>query len=67
MKFGNLEIKLGANEIVIGTVIVLTFCLLFISPPKDATELFKQGFNTLIAWGAGYATARVATKGEHKE
>ena len=63
MKFGNIEIKLGANEIVIGSVVVLTFMLLFTSPPKDGVDLFKTGLQTLIAWGAGYATAAVK-KGE---
>jgi hypothetical protein len=65
MKLGNIEIKLGANELVLGSVVLLTFSLLFVSPPKDSTDLFKLGFTALIAWGAGYAMGKTS-KGETK-
>jgi hypothetical protein len=52
MKLGNIEIKAGANEVIIGAVIALTLLLLFISPPKESNDLFKVGFGALIAWAA---------------
>lgn len=66
MKLGNMEIKIGANELILGAVVILTTMLLWISPPKDSVDLFKQGFGALIAWGAGYAMGK-NTKGELKE
>lgn len=65
MKFGNIDIKFGANEVVLGAVVLLTFFLLYQSPPDDSVDLFKQGFGALIAWGAGYAMGKSSpTKGE---
>lgn len=58
MKFGNTEIQIGANEVVIGAVIVLTLMLMFIDVPTGSGEMFKQGFGALIAWGAGYAMGK---------
>lgn len=58
MKFGNTEIQVGANEVVIGAVIVLTLMLMFIDVPIGSGDLFKQGFGALIAWGAGYAMGK---------
>ena len=66
MKFGNIEVRLGANEIIIGAVVVITLSLLWTSPSVPNSELFKIGFQSLIAWGAGYAMGTVK-KGEVKE
>ena len=58
MKIGNFEIKAtGANEAIIGAVILLTFILIF-APEVKNLELFKLGFVALISWGAGYATGK---------
>lgn len=65
MKFGNIDIKLGANEVVLGSVVILTFFLLYVAPPAGSIDLFKQGFGALIAWGAGYTMGKVGQpKGE---
>ena len=63
MKLGNVEIKIGANEIIIGSVVVITLSLLWTSPNVPNADLFKIGFQSLIAWGAGYAMG-TAKKGE---
>jgi len=57
MKIGNVEIKLGANEVVIGAVVVITIALMIVDEISNA-DMFKQGFGALIAWGAGYATGK---------
>lgn len=63
MKVGNIEIKIGPNEAIIGSVIGITAGLMFVTVPTGSTELFKLGFVALISWGAGYATGK---KGEEK-
>jgi hypothetical protein len=63
MKFGKVEITFGANEIVIGAVVILTFCLLWKTGKVENADLFKEGFIALVSWGAGYATGKTK-KGE---
>jgi hypothetical protein len=66
MKLGNIEIQIGANELVLGAVVTITFCLLFKDTAIANTDLFKLGYTALIAWGAGYAMGQ-KSKGGIKE
>jgi hypothetical protein len=61
MKFGNIEIRMGANEIVIGAVVFFTGWLIFKDSAIANGDLFKQGYGALIAWGAGYAMGKKET------
>lgn len=58
MKLGNIEVKAGANEAVIGSVIAITIVLMFVDVPLASADLFKQGFGALIAWGASYTMGK---------
>jgi hypothetical protein len=58
MKMGSMEVTVGANEAIIGAVIVITVGLMFVTVPETSADLFKQGFGALIAWGAGYAMGK---------
>jgi len=61
MKIGTIEIAIGPNEAVIGAVIAITVVLMFVDVPLSSSDLFKQGFGALIAWGAGYAMGKKET------
>jgi hypothetical protein len=63
MKIGKMEVTITTNEAIIGAVVIITGLLMFVHVPKDSSDLFKQGFGALIAWGAGFAMGK---KGEDK-